>query len=181
MFSCKLQPLRLLDFMVFLKQKRDRGFLRAAGRGCRLPWLSEEWRNTGSAVQDLTNCTTSRTCPVAKEMQRICVLEWFFFSLQLKGKQFEMCQNINGTSAWMLNEEFYVFCSSPARITKAALTRSILFPTSIFTRSFLVQYVSSSLSQLSSFVKVSRRVTSYTAKTKTHDQTHTHTLYAQYN
>lgn len=50
---------------------------------------------------------------------------------------------------------------------KMILTLSILFPTSIFTRSFLVQYVSSSLSQFSSLVKVSRLVTSYTRANQT--------------
>lgn len=54
-----------------------------------------------------------------------------------------------------------------------ALTLSILFPTSIFTRSFLVQYVSSSLSQLSSLAKVSRRVTSYTVENKVNNQNET--------
>lgn len=45
------------------------------------------------------------------------------------------------------------------------LTLSILFPTSILTRSFLVQYVSSSFNQLSSLANVSRLVTSYTKNT----------------
>lgn len=51
MFSCKLQPLRLLDLMVFLKQKRDRGFLGAVGWSCRLLWLSKIEENRQSRTR----------------------------------------------------------------------------------------------------------------------------------
>lgn len=88
-------------------------------------------------------------------------------------------KNINAASTRILNE----MSTSASNIIKPALTLSILFPTSIFTRSFLVQYVSSSLSQLSSLEKVSWWVTSYTAAKQKHmiRRARTHALYAQYN
>lgn len=91
----------------------------------------------------------------------MCCSVFLSVSLILQKSTF---QNINAASTGILNE----MSTRASGITKPALTLSILFPTSIFTRSFLVQYVSSSLSQLSSFEKVSWRVTSYTAAKQKH-------------
>ena len=52
-------------------------------------------------------------------------------------------------------------------VGKSIHTLSILLPTSIFTMSFRVVYVSSSFSQFSNLVKVSLLVTSYTGTNRT--------------
>lgn len=87
MFSCKLQPLRSLDFSVFLKQKRDRGFLRAAGWSCRLLWLSEEWRKTDgewskyNQLHDLLRGDLNQTVRVIFWLKKCNV--WMFYKVFL--------------------------------------------------------------------------------------------------
>lgn len=180
MFSCKLQPLRSLDLSVFLKQKRDRGFLRAAGWSCRLLWLSEEWRKLDeerskyNQLHNLLRGDLNRTVWVIFWLKKCNVLMSYKVFLSVKliqaptEKQLVSDGYLNSDWDELDSQCFQQQSARASHITKATLTLSILFPTSIFTRSFLVQYVSSSLSQLSSLVKVSWRVTSYTAPKQKH-------------
>ena len=71
--------------------------------------------------------------------------------------------------------EFLLANCRPSVLDTSRVSLSILLPTNIFTKSFLVAYISSSLSHVSRFWKLSLELTSYTVHIHIHTHTHTHT------